>query len=410
MSDYEVYRLENGIRAVRHFVPHSSVAHVAVTIGAGTRDERAEQHGVAHLVEHLLFKGTPTRTAYRISSALESVGGELNAFTSKEETVLHATVPLDTLSKAAELLADIAFRSVFAAEELEKEREVIIDEINSYKDSPSELIFDEFEELLFAGSALGRNILGSKANLKKVRRDDLLRFVADNFSASQVVFAVSSSLSEKQFEALCRRVFDRLELPAERASVREPIPALNEPFSITRNKKLHSAHVLTGGRAYAASDERRLETALLFNILGGPTSIARLNQLLRERHALTYGVEAAYVAFADAGLWTVYFSAEHPKIERAMRLIDRELERTASVRFSDAQLARHKRQFIGQLTLSGENRETMLLAASKSVLLYDKFEDNVAVAQQIAALEPERLRAAAEELFDPANRSTLTYL
>lgn len=410
MSEYEIVRLGNGVRAVRHYVPNSGVAHVAVTIGAGTRDERDEQHGVAHLVEHLLFKGTPTRTAYRISSALESVGGELNAFTSKEETVLHATVPLDTVTKAAELLADIAFRSVFAAEEVGKEREVIIDEINSYKDSPSELIFDEFEELLFKGSPLGRNILGSKANLKKVGRDDLLRFTHDNFVASRVVFAVSSSLTDKQFDALCKRVLDRVEIASDRATERLAAPAAIEPFAVTKNKKLHSAHVLLGGLAYSALDERRLEAALLFNVLGGPTSIARLNQLLRERHALTYTVEASYVAFADTGLWTIYFSTEHPKIERAMRLIDQELERVSSTSFTPAQLARHKRQFIGQLTLLGENRETMLLAASKSVLLYDKFEDNSVVADQIAALDAERVRAVAQELFQPTNRAQLTYL
>lgn len=410
MSEYEVVQLKNGVRAVRHFVPQSGVAHVAVTIGAGTRDERDEQHGVAHLVEHLLFKGTPTRTAYRISSALESVGGELNAFTSKEETVLHATVPLDTVTKAAELLADIAFRSVFAASEVEKEREVIIDEINSYKDAPSELIFDEFEELLFKGSALGRNILGSKANLKKVGQADLLRFTHDNFVASRVVFAVSSSLTDRQFCALCERVLGRIEIASDRAVDRAAAPVVVEPFSITKNKKLHSAHVLTGGLAYSALDERRIEAALLLNVLGGPTSIAKLNQLLRERHALTYAVEASYVAFADTGMWTIFFSAEHPKIERAMRLIDSELERVSSTKFTDVQLARHKRQFIGQLTLSSENRETMLLAASKSVLLYDKFEANSVVAEQIAALDAERLRTVAEDLFAKEKQSQLIYL
>lgn len=407
MSDYHIYRLANGVRCVHHYAP-SKVAYLSITIGAGTRDELPTQHGVAHLVEHLLFKGTPKRSAYRISSALESVGGELNAFTSKEETVVHASVPAEFVGRGADLLCDIAFNSLFSSIEVEKEREVIIDEINSYKDSPSELIFDEFEELIFEGSPLGRNILGSKSNIKGIKSADLSSFTRSNYHPSQVVFALSSPLSVKKFEALCDKVFSAIEW--KNTSFNERItPSKLNKFDVQRSKKLHQSHVLMGGYAYSAMDDRRLALALLLNILGGPTSISTLNQLLREKYALTYSVEASYSAFVDTGLWTIYFSSENQKRDRVFGLILRELRHLCEVKFTDRQLARHKRQFIGQLTLSTENRENTMIAIAKSMLLYDGFEENSVIADKINAIEASELSDVACEVFNTSNISKLTY-
>lgn len=411
MSEYYIYRLKNGVRCVHHR-SSSPVSYLSLTIGAGTRDELSEQHGVAHLVEHLLFKGTTRRSAYRISSSLESVGGELNAFTSKEETVVHASVPAEFTARAADLLCDIVFNSLFDPAELVKEREVIIDEINSYKDSPSELIFDDFEELMFAGSSLGRNILGSKNNLKRIKSADLVNFTRSNYRPSQVVFAVSSSMSRKRFEALCERIFD-----LDFTSFVDVQNIINErvtpdrvgQFDLCRSKKLHQSHVLMGGYAYSARDDRRLELALLLNILGGPTSISKLNQLLREKYAITYSVDASYSAFVDTGLWLIYFSSENQKCKRAIDLIERELQRLYQVEFTDRQLSRHKRQFIGQLTMSSENRENTMISIAKGVLLYDDFEENSVIAEKINAVSANRLCEVAAEIFARENIYRLIY-
>lgn len=407
MSDYYIYRLKNGIRCIHHHCP-SPVAHLSLTIGAGTRDELATEHGVAHLVEHLLFKGTAKRSAYRISSTLESVGGELNAFTGKEETVVHASAPATYVVRGAELLCDITFNSLFAQNDVLKEREVIIDEINSYKDSPSELIFDEFEELIFEGSPLGRNILGSKSKIKGIKSDDLKSFTRSNYVASRIVFALSSPLSNKRFENLCDRVFGSLCFDQTDSQERiEPIKVV--PFDVVRNKKLHQTHLLMGGYAYSAYDDRRLGLALLLNILGGPTSISRLNQLLREKHALTYSVEASYSAFVDTGLWCIYFSSEAQKRDKAIELIGKELQRLSDVAFTQGQLSAHKRQFIGQLTMSNENRENTMISIAKSILLYDGFEENGVIADKINSIEANSLREVALEIFDSHNISKLIY-
>lgn len=408
MSDYQIYRLKNGIRCIHHYST-SAVAQLSITIGAGTRDELDKQHGVAHLVEHLLFKGTSTRSAYRINSILESVGGELNAFTSKEETVLHASAPASVTVRGVELLCDIAFNSLFKQEEVDKEREVIIDEINSYKDSPSELIYDDFEELMYAGAPLGRNILGSKSNLRGIKSADLINFTRTNYQASRVVFALSSPLSGAKFEALCDRIFGSLSFDTTSSQLREkPVPL--DSFEVIRNKKLHQVHVLLGGYTYCAYDEKRLDLAFLLNILAGPTSISRLNQLLREKYALTYSVEATYSIFVDTGLWTIYYSSESQKRERAYGLIMKELKRMCDTPFTKVQLDRYKRQFVGQLIMGSENRENTMLSIAKSILLYDDFEENNVIADKVNAITAESLCQVANETFKQSNISKLIYV
>ncbi|MEG1463422.1 MAG: pitrilysin family protein [Mucinivorans sp.] len=408
MSDYHIYRLASGVRCIHHYSP-SKVAHMSITVGAGTRDELESEHGVAHLVEHLLFKGTTRRSAYRISSALESVGGELNAFTSKEETVVHASAPSDVVGRGADLLCDIVFNSLFKPDDIDKERDVIIDEINSYKDAPSELIFDEFEELIFAGSSLGRNILGSKNHIKGIKSTDLLHFTHSNYKPSQVIFALSSPLTVHRFEVLCDRVFGSIKWTDPSPSTTRITPERLAPFNVKHNKKLHQAHVLLGGYGYSAMDDKRIELAFLLNVLGGPTSISRLNQLLREKYALTYTVEASYSTFVDTGMWSVYFSSDESKCARAEKMIIKELRRLYQVDFSPAQLNRYKKQFIGQLIMSSENRESTMISIAKSMLLYDTFEENSVIAERINSLTSKSLRDVAAEIFSDDNISKLTY-
>lgn len=407
MDEIDIFTVSSGVRCVHRKV-NSPVAHISLTIGAGTRDELATQHGVAHLVEHLMFKGTAKRSAYKVNSLLESVGGELNAFTTKEETVLHATCLSKYVAQSVDLLADMAFNSTFDLTDIDKERDVIIDEINSYKDSPSELIFDDFEELLFKGSGLGRNILGSKRDLKKIVRGDILNFTGTNYITSKMVFAASSSLSHAKFRAICSRVFGGI-ASADGIICKREEPAKVEKFAVEQNRHAHQTHTLLGGYAYSAYDDRRLPLTLLLNILGGPSSMSRLNMVLREKHALTYSAEASYTPFIDAGIFTLYFSAEQSKAEKAERLLCVEVDKFQQNAMKSAELNRWKRQFVGQLLLSCENVEQSMLAIAKSELLYGEFDTNEQIIDKINSVTPADILVVAQDVLAEKNISKLTF-
>lgn len=406
MNEFDIVTLSNGIRCVHRYTPRS-VAYMSLTIGVGTRDEMPDQHGVAHLVEHLMFKGTARHKAYYINSALDSVGGELNAFTSKEETVLHATCLVDHVVKGADLLCDMAFNSTFTSSDVDKEREVIIDEINSYKDSPSELIFDEFEELLFAGSSLGRNILGNKRNLRRISSANLTSFCAKNYTTDRMIFALSSSLSTKKFEALCEKVFGsiaRKDNNLDRTS-----PSIVELFDTERNKRSYQTHVVLGGYAPSLYDDRRVATALLLNAIGGPSALSRMNLLLREKHALTYNAEASYSPFSDSGLFTLYFSCEAHKVERAEKLLRSELDHFMTSELTDSQLNKYKRQMIGQVLISNDNNESSMMAVAKGLLLYGECESTNSIVERVNEITTAQVLAVARELFAHTNLNRLVY-
>lgn len=411
-AEFEIFTLSNGVRCV-HRRPRGgragSVAHIALTIGAGTRDEAAEQHGVAHLVEHLMFKGTGRRSAYQVNSLLENSGGELNAFTTKEETVIHAALLRSEFFKGVDLLADMAFNSRFDSRELDKEREVIIDEINSYKDSPAELIFDEFEELLFAGSPLGRNILGSKRNLKRVTREQLVDYVQGNYRPGQVVFSASVQMSHKRFREVCEKYLGHLSFRDSDGTFARKAPARQPVFEIMRHKNTYQTHCLIGGYGYDLNDEKRVLLAFLINVLGGPSSVSRLNMQLREKHALTYNVEAGYVPYSDSGVYTIYLGCDKDKLDRSMELVRAELRKLRETKLTPVQLARAKKQFIGQLAISSENTENLMLGIAKSVLVYNAFDCTAEIAAKIGAISSEELQAAAREIFSEENQYTLIY-
>ena len=385
------------------------MAHIALTIGAGTRDEAADQHGVAHLVEHLMFKGTSRRSAYQVNSLLENSGGELNAFTTKEETVIHATLLRSELTKGVDLLSDMAFNSRFDSKELDKEREVIIDEINSYRDSPAELIFDEFEELLFAGSPLGRNILGSKRNLKRATREQLVDYVRGHYRPERVVFSASAQMSHKRFREVCEKYL--IHLPSLHS---EPLHRRNAPerqpkFEIVRHKNTYQTHCLIGGYGYNLNDDKRVLLAFLINVLGGPSSVSRLNMQLREKHALTYNVEAGYVPYCDSGLYSIYLGCDKDKLDRSVELVQAELRKLRDTKLTPVQLARAKKQFIGQLAISSENTENLMLGIAKSLLVYNAFDSTAEIAAKIGTITAEDLLEAANEIFTEDNQYTLIY-
>ncbi len=405
--EFTVITLPSGVRCV-HRRSDSPVAYLSLNIGAGTRDEHTQEQGVAHLVEHMLFKGTTNHRSYYINSALDSVGGELNAFTSKEETVLHATCAVEYVQKGAALLCDMVFHSLFDSKELEKEKEVVIDEINSYKDSPSELIFDEFEELLFEGSSLGRNILGDKRSVKRLKSEDLQRFCKNNYRTDNMVFALSSSLSDKQFKGLCERVFANL-------PQREPVVSSRiktkpvERFEVVRKKRVAQLHAVIGGYAPSLFSGDRLVAALLINIIGGPSALSRMNMTLREKYGITYNAEAAYCPFSDSGLYTLYFSCDSSRKERAEQLLFKELAVFTAGIISEAKLSRYKRQFIGQLLIANQSAEGAMMAVAKSLLLYGGCESTSSIVAKINAISTADIHRVASMMFAPENIYKLIY-
>ncbi len=412
IKEFSIVKLPSGVKCIHRKI-EGPVAYLSLTIGAGTRDESEKQHGVAHLVEHMLFKGTENYRAYYINSALDSVGGELNAFTSKEETVLHATCAVQYALKGAKLLCDMVFNSLFDAKEIEKEKEVVIDEINSYKDTPSELIFDEFEELLFDGSSLGRNILGDKKSVKKVKREDLVNYCATNYMPENMVFAIYSPMSEKEFEKLCGKVFGHLpekEVEAKSENHRETKVERVPMFDVVRKRRVAQSHIVMGGYAPSVFDEGRLAAALLINIVGGPSALSRMNMILREKYGITYNAEAAYCPFSDTGFFTLYYSCENSKIKRAEELLLKELSSFAQEELSRVKLAKYKKQFAGQLLIANQNNEGAMLATAKSLLVFGKIEKSEKVVDKINAITAEEIRKVAEQMFAADNLYKLSYI
>ncbi|MDY3979651.1 MAG: pitrilysin family protein [Tidjanibacter sp.] len=366
-EEFFIYTLPNGIRGVLKQVK-SPVVYSAMTIGTGTRDELAGQFGMAHLVEHTIFKGTERRMAYQVNCRLENLGGELNAFTTKEETVVHTTALRCDFNKSAELMADIIFHSTFPQNEVDKEKEVIYDEINLYKDSPPDRIYDDFEDLIFEGSELGHNILGRKSTLARMTSDDIRRFIDRTFDTHRMVFTAIGNLSPKSFSAAMVRYFGSV--PETTVNRCRRVPQVVAPFNHTIGRATHQIHSMWGCRAYSLAEEDRLPMILLSNILGGPSAASRLNVAMRERNALSYTVETSYTPFTDCGIFSVYFSCEKDKLERCNEVLSEELDKICRVPLSARQLSVAKRQFMGQFAISSESNENYMLGTGKSFLVY----------------------------------------
>lgn len=404
-EEFFTHTLSNGIRCVLKTV-RSEVCFCSMTIGAGSRDEREQEKGIAHLLEHTLFKGTERRKAYQVNCRLENLGGEINAFTTKEETVVHATVLKGDFAKAVELMDDIIFHSTFPHEEVEKEKEVIYDEINMYKDSPDERIYDDFEDLLFAGSELGHNILGSKRTLAKLHTEQIKEFVERNYTTDRMVFAAIGNISPKRFVATVERYFG-----AEKASSRQSqrtVPEIVERFSKSVTKQQHQVREVLGARAYSLDDKRRLALILMTNLLGGPSAASRLNVALRERRALTYCVEALYTPLSDCGMFSIYFSCEKDKLERCREILHKELWRIMNEPLTARQLSVAKKQFIGGFAISAENNEAYMLSVGKSFLSFGGVDSIEAIYRKVEEIGPEDIMAVARDILP--GLSSLTYI
>ncbi len=404
MQEFETYTLPNGIKGIHRRV-RSSVTHCALVVNAGTRDEHKDEYGLAHFAEHAIFKGTKRRKAYQINCRLENRGGELNAYTTKEDTTIHATTLRSDFSKAVELIADVAFNSTFPEHELQKEREVIVDEINTYKDSPADMIFDTFEDSIFAGSELGHNILGTKAALMRHTSESIKRFVARTHTTDQMVFSSIGNMSVKSVQSVVAKYL--AEQAVSTRNFKRLAPEKLEPFERVVNKHTHQTHCIVGARAYDINDDKRLPLSLLVNILGGPSANSRLNTVLREKNGLSYNTEAVYTPYNDCGMVAIYFSSDHHNADLCRELIEKELQSLRNKALTARQIAMIKRQFLAQMAISMENNEGYMLGAGKSYLVHDEIDTLEEVYRKVSAVTAEQIMEVAEEIF--SRTSTLIY-
>ena len=409
---YNTHTLDNGLRII-HLPSDSKVVYCGYQINAGTRDEEPGEEGLAHFCEHVTFKGTERRKAWHILNCLESVGGDLNAYTNKEGTVYYSAILKEHIARAVDLLSDIVFHSVYPQAEIDKEVEVICDEIESYNDSPAELIYDEFENILFKDSSLGHNILGTAEQVRSFTTEDALRFTRKLYRPDNAIFFAYGDIDFKKLVKLVRRALaddDSGKLAAEKLpknypSVREEIARQ----TIVMQKNTHQAHVMIGTRAYDVNDDRRMPLYLLNNILGGPGMNAKLNLALREHNGLVYTVESTMVAYGDTGTWSIYFGCDEHDIKRCLRLVRKELDRMMEKPLSDSQLKAAKKQIKGQIGVACDNRENFALDFGKSFLHYG-WEKNVdCLYEQVEAITSQQIQDVARELFDKNRLITLIF-
>lgn len=425
---YNTYTLDNGLRII-HLPSDSQVVYCGYQINAGTRNEEPGEEGLAHFCEHVTFKGTERRKAWHILNCLESVGGDLNAYTNKEGTVYYSAILKEHIARAVDLLSDIVFHSVYPQAEIDKEVEVICDEIESYNDSPAELIYDEFENILFKGSPLGHNILGTAEQVRSFTTEDALRFTRKLYRPDNAIFFAYGDIDFKKLVKLLKTLnFEQgtlnfmnsktsetptAEMEAGDANHKVQSSKFNvqsiEGQTIVMQKNTHQAHVMIGTRAYDVNDDRRMPLYLLNNMLGGPGMNAKLNLALREHNGLVYTVESTMVAYGDTGTWSIYFGCDEYDVKRCLRLVRKELDKFMQKPLSDAQLKAAKKQIKGQIGVACDNRENFALDFGKSFLHYG-WEKNVdRLYEQVDEITTAQIQAVAQELFDKDRLTTLIF-
>ena len=429
---YNTYILDNGLRII-HLPSDSKVVYCGYQINAGTRNEEPGEEGLAHFCEHVTFKGTERRKAWHILNCLESVGGDLNAYTNKEGTVYYSAILKEHIARAVDLLTDIVFHSVYPQAEIDKEVEVICDEIESYNDSPAELIYDEFENIIFKGSPLGHNILGTAEQVRSFKTEDALRFTRKLYRPDNAIFFAYGDIDFKKLVRLLKKSFlseerrvkseettfgDRRESQFNSPEVQAQFNIQHSTFNtqhsfegqtIVMQKNTHQAHVMIGTLAYDVNDSRRMPLYLLNNMLGGPGMNAKLNLALREHNGLVYTVESTMVAYGDTGIWSIYFGCDEHDVKRCLRLVRKELDKFMQKPLSEAQLKAAKKQIKGQVGVACDNRENFALDFGKSFLHYG-WEKNVdRLYEQVDEITAEQIQAVAQELFDKDRLTTLIF-
>ena len=419
---YNTYTLDNGLRII-HLPSDSKVVYCGYQINAGTRNEEPGEEGLAHFCEHVTFKGTERRKAWHILNCLESVGGDLNAYTNKEGTVYYSAILKEHIARAVDLLTDIVFHSVYPQAEIDKEVEVICDEIENYNDSPAELIYDEFENIIFKGSPLGHNILGTAEQVRSFKTEDALRFTRKLYRPDNAIFFAYGDIDFKKLVRLLKKSFlseerrvksKKFNSPEAQAQFNIQHSTFNTQHSfegqtIVMQKNTHQAHVMIGTRAYDVNDSRRMPLYLLNNMLGGPGMNAKLNLALREHNGLVYTVESTMAAYGDTGIWSIYFGCDEHDVKRCLRLVRKELDKFMQKPLSEAQLKAAKKQIKGQIGVACDNRENFALDFGKSFLHYG-WEKNVdRLYEQVDEITAEQIQAVARELFDKDRLTTLIF-
>ena len=404
--NFEEFELENGIRCIFQ-ARNSKIVHVGLMINAGARDEGKEREGLAHFIEHALFKGTTKRKSFHILNRLEAVGAELNAYTTKEETCVYASCLEADVPRSLDLLRDIVFNSTFPDKELEKEKSVIIEEIQSYQDSPFELIFDDFESRLFANHSLGNNILGSKESVLQLNRNDIFKFQNEHYFTDQMVISIVGGSTLKKTKKRVEKYFS--DIPKRSGNVNRVKPANIPVFKERIKLNTNQAHILIGSRAYPAMHPQRRSLVLLNNILGGPTMNNRLSLSLREKKGLAYHTESHYSAYTDSGSINIYVGADQNNIKQSIQLVNKELNQLRKKELSSRQINIAKKQIKGQIALAQESGSNVMLGLGKSLLLYNKVDTLKEVFEAIDDISSKSIIETANELFDPAQNSELIY-
>ena len=404
---YSSFVLDNGLRII-HLHSDSPVSYCGYVVQAGTRYEKPNQNGLAHFVEHMLFKGTEKRKARHILNRMESVGGEINAYTTKEETFLYVVCLQEDIERAIELLSDLIFNSKFPETEIEKEREVVIDEIHSYEDTPSDLIFDEFENMLFAGNELGHSILGDVESLQNFTSDSCKDFNKDYYRPENMVFF---SYGKTPVSKILRYIEKYSQNNSSLVSTQNLRlnPELIPAKTIIKNKNLHQTHVVSGGKAYSMFDKKRMGLLLLTNILGGPGMNSRLNVSLREKYGLVYTVDAEIISYSDTGVYTVYFGCDSESMEQCLHLMRKELKNLRDKKLSGSQFTAAVKQWKGQIGIASEHKENVALRLGKNYLHFNNYDSLPQTYQKIDAITAESLLEIANEIYEEKQMFSLIY-
>ena len=404
--DLLLHCLDNGIRLVHQRIP-GLVAHCGIIINTGSRDESDHEHGIAHFIEHMLFKGTKKRKAYYILSRLEDVGGELNAYTTKEETAVHASFLKDDYERAIEIISDITFNSVFPEKEIEKEKDVVIEEINSYLDTPAELIFDDFEELIFLNQPIGRNILGTPESVRSFSQKTISDFILNNYNTQQMVFCSVGNIPDEKIMKLFIKYFSAITTTNQ--STRVNRNWLYKPDTVIKEKDTFQNHCIIGNLAYDLKDNRRMGMFLLNNILGGQGLNSRLNLTLREKNGLAYNVESSYNPYNDTGIFSIYFGTDSQYLNKSISIAMAELKKLRNSKLGTIQLSKAKNQIKGYLARGYENHESLMLSLGKSLLIFNKIDTIEDICKKIDNVTSSELLETANDIFEPSKLSTLIY-
>ena len=404
--DYQVHQLQNGIR-VLHKPSPSNISHACIIINAGSRDEGQAKDGLAHFIEHLLFKQTEKRNTNQILNRLELVGADLNAYTTKEYTCVHASFLKPHLERSLDLFEDILFHSVFPEEEMNKEKEVILDEISSYQDQPDEAINDDFEDLLFEGHPLGRNILGTPESVKSFNKKDIQLFMKSNYRTDEIIIGIFGDYDFKTVIRISEKLYGKIpaNLPAR---VREKVG----PYTPKKNifsKPINQAHCVIGNQSYSFHHKHRTAFLLLNNLLGGTGMSSRLNLEIREKYGIAYTIESNYTPMSDSGIFSIYFGTDSEKTEKAIKLLEKELKKLRDQKLGPIQLQQAKHKFIGQIALGEENRMGLIISMSKSLLDFNRVDSLEEVFAKINTVNALQLLEIANEMFDPKQLSSLIF-